>query len=247
MRRLLRRTDGPSPAPAPADPTVTDADREILDRCAPLSLIGPARMLSLIDAVRHCARRGLPGALAECGVWKGGAVLAMLLTLQQEGVTDRDVYLFDTFEGMTEPSPEDTSAFEAPALETWRAAGAAGRRAWEEFFDPATFGEDQVRETLETSGYPPERLHLVRGRVEDTIPGRAPEELALLRLDTDWYESTRHELVHLWPRLVDGGVLIVDDYGHWDGARRAVEEYFAGRDAPLLHRVDYTGRIAIKA
>ena len=204
-------------------------------------------MLSLIDAVRHCERRGLPGAFAECGVWKGGAVLAMLLALQQEGRTDRDVFLFDTFEGMTEPRPEDTSAFEPPALETWRAAGEEGRRPWQEFFDPATFGEEHVRRTVLSSGYPAERLHFVRGRVEDTLPAHAPERLALLRLDTDWYESTRHELEHLYPRLCDGGVLIVDDYGHWEGARRAVDEYFADRPAPMLHRVDYTGRIALKA
>jgi O-methyltransferase len=197
--------------------------------------------------VRHCVRRELPGAFVECGVWKGGAVLAMLLALQQEGRADRDVYLFDTFEGMTEPSPEDRSAFEAPALETWREARDAGGRAWPEVFGPQAFGEDHVRETLSASGYPAERLRFVRGRVEDTLPGRAPERIALLRLDTDWYESTRHELEHLYPRLCDGGVLIIDDYGHWEGARRAVDEYFSDPSrAPLLHRSDYTGRVAVK-
>ena len=84
--------------------------------------------------------------------------------------------------------------------------------------------------------------------MEETIPGRAPERIALLRLDTDWYESTRHELEHLWERLEPGGVLIIDDYGHWAGAREAVDEFFAKRsDAPLLTRVDYTGRIGVKA
>jgi len=88
-------------------------------------------------------------------------------------------------------------------------------------------------------------VEFVVGKVEDTIPARAPESIALLRLDTDWYESTRHELQHLYPRLAEGGVLIIDDYGHWQGARRAVDEYF--RDRPiLLNRIDYTGRIAIK-
>ena len=83
--------------------------------------------------------------------------------------------------------------------------------------------------------------------VEDTIPAAAPEALALLRLDTDWYESTRHELVHLYPRIATGGVLIIDDYGHWEGARRAVDEYFASAAPPvLLHRVDYTARMAVK-
>ena len=85
------------------------------------------------------------------------------------------------------------------------------------------------------------------GRVEDTIPDQAPARIALLRLDTDWYESTRHELEQLWPRLAPGGVLIVDDYGHWQGARQAVDEYFAAHRVPmLLNRIDYTGRIGVK-
>jgi hypothetical protein len=73
-----------------------------------------------------------------------------------------------------------------------------------------------------------------------------PGDLALLRLDTDWYESTRHELEHLYPRLRPGGVLIVDDYGHFEGARRAVDEYFAAHEPLLLNRIDYTGRVAVK-
>ena len=79
------------------------------------------------------------------------------------------------------------------------------------------------------------------------MPAEAPEEIALLRLDTDWYSSTKHELEHLYPRLAPGGVLILDDYGHWQGARRAVDEYFAdNRITLLLNRVDGTARIAVK-
>ena len=115
-------------------------------------------------------------------------------------------------------------------------------------FGSEVFDEESVRETVLSTGYPEEQVHIVRGPVEDTIPGKAPERLALLRLDTDWYESTYHELVHLYPRLSVGGVLIIDDYGHWEGARRAVDEYFAAAGSrPLLNRIDYTGRIAIKA
>src|SRR5690606_24776929 len=98
-----------------------------------------------------------------------------------------------------------------------------------------------------STGYPMERCHFVEGKVEDTIPATVPDRISLLRLDTDWYESTRHELEHLWPLLQPGGVLIIDDYGHFEGARKAVDEYFLDRsDAPLLNRIDYTGRIAIK-
>jgi O-methyltransferase len=96
-------------------------------------------------------------------------------------------------------------------------------------------------------GYPEEQIHFVEGPVEETVPGSAPAELALLRLDTDWYESTKHELEHLYPRLARGGVLILDDYGYWQGARRAVDEYLAGLDSPLLlNRIDHTARIALK-
>lgn len=216
-------------------------------RALPFTMTGEARLLALIDAVRYCVRREIPGDLVECGVWRGGSVLAMILTLQELGVDDREIYLFDTFEGMTEPTELDVSAQES-ALETWREASTSGAHAWGEVFGPEVFSEQAVAELLADTGYPTARMHLVRGPVEETVPDRAPARISLLRLDTDWYESTRHELRHLYPRLSEGGAMIIDDYGHWEGARRAVDEYFASEARPLLlNRVDYTGRIAIKA
>jgi O-methyltransferase len=204
-------------------------------------------MLALIDAVRYCVVRGVDGAFAECGVWRGGSVLAMILTLREIGVEDRDIFLYDTFEGMTQPTEEDVSESEGRALDAWHAAERTDRRAWDELFGSGAFSEESVRALLLETGYPPERLRFVRGPVEETLPAAAPDELALLRLDTDWYESTRHELYHLFPRLRVGGVLIVDDYGHWQGARRAVDEYFTSEHPPLLlSRIDYTGRVAVK-
>ena len=222
-------------------------ERRLIEPVLPFTLTSVERLEALVDAVRYCVRRGLPGAFAECGVWRGGSVMAMILTLQEQGVTDRDIHLYDTFEGMTAPTQHDVSSFDGSALEVWEDAHAEGRRPWAELFSPDTFSEDGVREALVATGYPEARLHLVRGPVEETLPGHAPEQLALLRLDTDWYESTRHEMTHLYPRLTDGGVLIIDDYGHWEGAARAVEEHFAEHPpAPLLNRIDYTGRIAVK-
>jgi O-methyltransferase len=223
------------------------ADRRIVEQAIPKTMTGVPRLLALVDAVRHCVRREIRGAFAECGVWLGGSVVVMLLTLQELEVEDRDVFLYDTFEGMTAPTEHDVSRFDPPALDAWKEAEARRDRPYGELFDPSVFNEESVRETVLATGYPEERLHFIKGPVEQTIPANVPGELALLRLDTDWYESTRHELLHLYPLVSPGGVLIIDDYGHWEGCRRAVDEYFTEHEAPLLNRLDYTGRIGVKA
>jgi hypothetical protein len=207
----------------------------------------PRRIAALCDGVEYVVRAGVPGALVECGVWKGGSMMAAALTLLRLGAADRDLYLFDTFAGMPPPTQEDVfSAYD----------GYSPMRHWRRRANRARGGEstwhyvaaDDVRAALLSTGYPAERLHLVEGRVEETLPRAAPDPIALLRLDTDWYESTRHELEQLYPRLSPGGVLILDDYGHYEGARRAVDEYFdAHGGRPLLTRVDYTGRVAVKS
>lgn len=254
IRSIAARLRAAPPAPvdpaAPVDPPVArflSADeRRVVDEVRMHTMISTERLVANMDAVEHVVRRGVPGALVECGVWRGGSVVAMVRVLQRLGVDDRDVYLYDTFTGMTEPADVDTSPLDAPALQTWRETP-AGTRPWAWAFAPDIYDLDLVRDVVLATGYPPERLHFVQGTVEQTIPGVVPDDVAVLRLDTDWYASTRHELVHLYPRLSPGGVLIVDDYGHWDGARRAVDEYFA-QDAPpiLLSRIDYTGRIGVK-
>ena len=248
VRRLL--ADERAAPAAPAEDRfagMSEADERIVRRALPYTMTGVARLQSLVDAVRYCAHRDLPGAFVECGVWRGGSVLAMILTLQDLGRTDRDLHLFDTFEGMTEPTEHDVSPRDGAALEDWRAARARGEHPWSDLFGPQALDEASVRATILATGYPEERVHFVRGPVEETLPARAPDGIALLRLDTDWYESTLHELEHLYPRLVGDGVLVIDDYGHWEGARRAVDEYFAGHPpAPLLNRIDYTGRVGVK-
>lgn len=245
--RFLRR--GEERLAEPEDPLagLSHQDAAIISRVLPYTMTSVARIQATIDAVRYCVVREIPGAFAECGVWRGGSILAMILTLQELGREDRDIYLFDTFEGMTEPTEHDTSRLDPPALITWQEAAAREEGPWDELFSPEIFDEASVRETVLSSGYPGERVHLCRGAVEETLPERGPPELSLLRLDTDWYESTLHELKCLYPRLADGAVIIIDDYGHWDGAKRAVDEYFNASAPPiLLNRIDYTGRIGIK-
>jgi hypothetical protein len=169
-------------------------------------------------------------------------MMAAALTLRRAGATDRELFLFDTFTGMTEPTPEDVdSAYDGFSLHRMWHRRRRGDMNW--IGVPA----GEVRRAMASTGYPAERVHMIEGPVEETVPARAPDRIAILRLDTDWYASTRHELEHLYPRLVPGGVLLLDDYGHYAGARRAVDEYFAARgERPLLQRIDYTGRIAVK-
>ena len=219
---------------------LSPADRAIALRVAPYTLTGLDRRASLLQAVEHIVRRGIAGDIVECGVWRGGSMMAVALALIARGDTSRDLYLYDTFEGMSEPTAADQShGGEAASAQLARTARGAG--VW------CAAGLDDVQANLGSTGYPRERLHFVQGKVEDTIPQTLPGRIALLRLDTDWYESTRHELRHLYPRLQSQGLLIIDDYGHWQGARQAVDEYFATSALPpFLHRVDYTARLVVK-
>ncbi len=207
---------------------------------APFTMTEPERMYALWQAIRHIHRTGIAGDIVECGVWRGGSSLMAALTLQQVGDTSRTLHLFDTFEGMTPPTERDISLNDGQSAtvllaRTKRVAGS---------FDVWSYATlKDVRNTMAIAGYP--HVEYVVGRVEDTLPDRAPGQIALLRLDTDWYASTRHELEHLWPQVAPGGVLIIDDYGDWAGARQAVDEYFA--DEPVwLHRLDHTGRLVVK-
>jgi O-methyltransferase len=213
-----------------------------LQMVRPHTMTSPERVISLIRAVEHITRQAIPGDIVECGVWRGGSMMAAARTLLRLGDASRTLHLFDTFEGMPPPTEIDRTN-----LDGIPAADLLAREDRETSVNWAVAGLDLVRANVGSVGYPADRVKYVVGKVEETIPEHAPERIALLRLDTDRYESTRHELIHLYPRLVPGGLLIVDDYGHWGGARRAVDEYLEEAKIPLfLSRIDYTGRIAVK-
>ena len=218
------------------------AELQIVREVRPFTMTSPERLAAAIGSVKYVVKHGIPGDIAECGVWRGGSTMAMALTLKLLGDTSRKLYLFDTFDGMSEPTERDRSIEGALAHELLAREDRETGGNW--CF--ATY--EDVRANIRRTGYPEENVVYVRGKVEDTIPGTIPSSMALLRLDTDWYASTKHELEHLYPRLNRHGVLIIDDYGHWEGARGAVDEYFSHSDAPVfLHRIDYTGRLVIKS
>jgi hypothetical protein len=204
---------------------------ELYNAWTDASLLSVERFYNLFNSINYLENAGIEGAIVECGVYKGGAIGFDASLLKARGVTNRAFYLFDTFDGF--PSDVEDVSFQGEKLT---------RDVWV---------TENFRQTTERniarSGYPSNNFNLIQGPVEETLPAHIPEKIALLHLDTDYYRSTLHELNHLYPRLVSGGVLIIDDYGHFEGARQAVDEYIAeNKLALLLNRVDYTGRSAVK-
>lgn len=221
---------------------VEDEDGETIKLVQPYTMTSPERIRALCSATRYIEQAGIQGGIVECGVWRGGSMMAVARTLMGLGIQTRDLYLFDTFEGMSEPGVHDVSASGETAKELLdHASRTEEDLVW--CYAPL----ERVKSAMFLTNYPAGHMHFIPGRVEHTISEAAPDRIALLRLDTDWYESTRHEMEQLFPRLSRGGVLILDDYGHWQGARRAVDEYFQDHQVQiLLHKIDYTGRVAVK-
>ena len=213
----------------------------LYESCRQYTMTSWERLYALYKSVKYVVENRIPGDIVECGVWRGGSMKLAAHVLLSLGAVDRDLFLYDTFEGMTEPDPAiDIDYSGNNAINDW---AEAQRRGVKWSYSPV----EEVRETMAQVGYPIDRIKLIKGPVEQTIPDTVPNKIALLRLDTDWYASTKHEMEHLYPLLSPQGVLILDDYGHYQGAARAVDEYFAGRHSkPLLQRVDYSCRAAIK-
>ncbi|MGH9247374.1 MAG: TylF/MycF/NovP-related O-methyltransferase [Acidimicrobiales bacterium] len=244
---IVRRagTSGSGTGTRAAFPPDFDADTiALIETVQPYTLTGPERIAALCDATRYVVTGGVPGAIVECGVWRGGSMMAVALTLLECGHTDRELYLFDTFGWVPRPSERDVGIDGRSALEEWERYDRDGLAAVDPHYH--YWPLEDVRRILVATGYPEDHLHFVRGDVLDTVPEHAPEEIALLRLDTDYYESTAHELRHLEPRVSDRGVVLIDDYGHFSGARDAVDEHYAARGEPvLLQRIDYTARLVL--
>jgi hypothetical protein len=217
--------------------------RELFDRCKLFTMTSVERLYSVYKTVEYLAKAKIPGDVVECGVWRGGSCMLIAHSLLRFEGQDRRLLLFDTFEGHPRPdSTHDIDLWGNRAVDDWDRSNQEGA--------PSGWGYaafDEVRANLATTGYPTEKLAFIKGKVEDTLEANIPDRLALLRLDTDWYESTRAALIHLYPKLVPGGVLIIDDYGHYQGQRRAVDEYFASTGERLLfQRIDYSCRIAVR-
>ncbi|KQV74415.1 hypothetical protein ASC61_05030 [Aeromicrobium sp. Root344] len=222
---------------------LSEATIDTIRAVRPYTMTTVARIEAVCSATEYILKYDIPGAFVESGVWMGGSSMAAATTLVKNGVTDRDLYLYDTFEGIPAPGEHDRLiGWDRSVSEWWEEENAKPGGA--AFLEAPV---EVVRANMARTGYDAERIHLIPGMVQDTIPATAPEQIAFLRLDTDWYESTKVEMEVLFPRLSPGGVLIVDDYGFTEGSRKAVDEFLAGHPSPVfLHRIDAAGRLAIK-
>jgi O-methyltransferase len=217
--------------------------KEIIDKVKPYTMTSVERLFALIESVKYVVNNNIPGSIVECGVWKGGSMMAVAETLKRLHVTDRQLYLYDTYGGMTAPTVEDKAYNEEKAADLL----AKDVNKKEESIVWAYSGIEEVKTNIGRIGYPATNIHFIEGDILKTIPAADPGQIALLRLDTDWYESTKHEMEQLYPKLNRSGVLIIDDYGFWKGSRKAVDEYLEATQIKLLlNRIDDTGRVAIK-
>jgi len=253
LRKLVNRALGPlgyevkkikrKPVRMPAE--LTPEECAIVDyvKLRNLSMVSYQRLFATAMACKYVIDRNIEGDFVECGVWRGGnaIVAAAIFDLYQ---VKRKVWLFDTFKGMTSPTEVDANLSDgrsatAQYLENQRS----------DHNDWAYASLDDVKENFRGKNLLSDNIIFVQGDVGTTLDNEAniPIQISVLRLDTDWYESTKKELEVLYPRIPFGGCIIMDDYGAWSGAKKATDEYFeGGNNRPFLHYIDNSGRIAVK-
>jgi O-methyltransferase len=191
------------------------------------------------DAISYILNNNIEGVIVECGVDSGDFEYKWIIALMANSAS-RDIYLYDTFKGLVAPGEFDYTCNNAVIYNM-------DRKTTYDFWQKQIINEttnawcytplNKVKERLYSTGYQIDKLFFIEGDVMDTLskPENLPEKIAILRLDTDWYESSKYELEQLYDRVVTGGVIIFDDYYHWDGQRRATDEFFKNRNIEYTH------------
>jgi hypothetical protein len=221
---------------------LTDQEKKILDFVFEnkLTMGSKVNLAATILAARYVCQNEIKGDFVECGVWRGGHGIAAALTFKLYNSKNR-VICFDTFLGMTKPTDVDISNHNnLKAITKFTASSKGDHNEW------CFASYEDVQANFLHAGVPKDDFELIKGDVAETLPKFSGNAISFLRLDTDWYESTKIELKYLWPLLSVNGVLIVDDYGHWHGSKKAVDEFFQSTPAILFHALDYTSRSGIK-
>jgi O-methyltransferase len=221
-------------------PEATTAEREVIEKATEQTSSTASAQWAFLQAIKHVETHGILGDIVECGVWKGGNLVIAALMRKQMGF-DRQIWGYDTFTGMTEPSDFDVKpGFAVNAREKFKSLVKGGVVDW--CYVPIEDVEATLRATCGDVD-----IKLIKGDVMETLrdESKVPNKISILRLDTDFYESTKVELEILYPRVPSGGVVIIDDYGIWQGSKKAVDEYF-GADLPWLHYVNRGVRLFVK-
>ena len=205
------------------------------------TMLSNSRLVSLADQVAHCNLAGIDGALVECGVWKGGAVALMAEVCKATGNIDRDLHLFDAFTDICAPDPELDGAKAVAEAKGFHKTSSGNQQPMTGFYD--RFGGhgtiQACREVIGRTGYPESRIHFHKGWFKDTVFIAETGPIAILRLDGDWYESTRVCLDALYDKVVPGGFIIFDDYLTYEGCKAAVDDFMTERGiTSFLHRCD---------
>jgi len=219
----------------------SEFEKEMCEISSKYSMTSLPRLWTLIQAIKEIHFRNLEGDIVECGVWKGGNLILSQLLIENYKLSKK-VYGYDTFKGMVRPGDLDVQRITGELAEVeWKNKNKQNQNLW------CYSSLEEVQTNIINSVENYNNVRLIQGKVEETLKdeNNLPKTISLLRLDTDWYESTKMELQVLYPRLVKGGILLIDDYGMWDGCRGAVDEYF--KDSYVwMHYIDESCRLIIK-
>ncbi len=228
------------------DTSRSNSFEKYYNMCSSESLnISKERFLSLYQAVRYIYRNKIEGDFVECGVFMGGSAMMIANTMREideKNYFKKKVWLYDTFDGMPDADENDVNIDNQIASDFLKNSTKKenSKDIW------AYSSLDYVKKNLKKTKLEDENIIIVKGLVEETLEKNKPSKISLLRLDTDFYQSTKIELDMLYPNLVVGGVIIIDDYGHWKGCKKAVDEYFNNKNNFFLQQIDYSGIIGIK-
>ena len=218
-------------------------DIELMKLCDNYSMTSDLRKWALIQSFKYIIDNNIEGDFVECGVWKGGNLILIKKLMERYNITNRKIFGYDTYEGMSEASNFDIKKDNTKASIKYEKLKKNNSNQINWNFA----SKEEVIENLNNNVKDTSNIDLIKGKVEETLQlsKNIPQKISVLRLDTDFYESTKIELEVLYAKLSVGGVLIIDDYGSWKGSRKAVDEFFHNKKI-WLHYIDHDGRLLIK-
>lgn len=191
------------------------------------TMIGLKRLDNLQQCIEDVIRKRIPGDLIEAGVWRGGASIFMRAILKAHDITDRCVWVADSFQGLPPPNPQQYPA---------------DKEDRHHLDDTLKIDVEEVRSNFEKYGLLDNQVRFLKGWFSETLPKAPIEHLAVIRLDGDMYESTMDAMVALYPKLSPGGYVIVDDYGYLPACKQAISDYRERNQIQdKIHTIDWTG------